>query len=61
MYLYFIAILMPTENHFAGMDLSEILIEIADHHSKKSTRHITQFEKQCLYKAAKKLRAMKQS
>jgi hypothetical protein len=52
---------MPTENHFAGMDLSEILIEIAEHHSKKSTRHITQFEKQCLYKAAKKLRAMKQS
>ena len=46
---------MPTEKHFIGMTLPEILIEIADYHSKKSTRHITQYEKQCLYRAAKKL------
>jgi len=46
---------MPREEHFVGMSLSEILIEIADHHSKPSTRHITIFEKQSLYDAAKKL------
>ena len=46
---------MPREQYYADLSLSEILIKFAEYHSKPSTRHITAFEKQTLYDAAKKL------
>jgi hypothetical protein len=51
---------MPTEIHFINMSLPEILIEIADYHSKPATRHITKFEKQSLYRAAKLLKSIEE-
>ena len=54
-YSIYCALVMPTESYYAGMSLAESLREFADHHGKKSTRHITQFEMSMLFDAAELL------
>ena len=43
---------MPTYEHYRDLTLVEALRRLADHHSEKRTRHITQDERKLLYDAA---------
>ena len=43
---------MPTMEHYKGLTLVEALRQLADHHSKPRTRHITQDERKLIHDAA---------
>ena len=47
---------MPGSSHYAGLRISEALIELAEHHISQEARHISAFECSLLVQAAEIIR-----